>query len=186
MTIVIDRQNSLTAVVQGAIAWGSGKVELRSMRSPCHFGLSTMNPVDFPLPISSCLGPAFQNDPIYWLVKKGDRLRTDVMIQGVGTLIHREGESYMKVINIFSSGSNDPPTRVSERGPSKISTLAIDISSINLSDCERGEGGGPCAWKVNYMITARLGDTDGTIHFDIYWDKTHLVNWKFKPGFIRY
>ncbi|KAJ5735905.1 uncharacterized protein N7483_001030 [Penicillium malachiteum] len=136
MTIITDRQNALTAVVQGAIAWGSGKVELQSMRSPCHFGFSTVNPVDFSLPINSCLGSAFQNGSIDWLVKK-------------------------------------------------ISTLAIDISGIDFSHSERCEGGGPSAWKVNYMISACLGDTNGTIHFDVYWERIHLMNWKFKPGFIR-
>ncbi|KAJ5712959.1 uncharacterized protein N7483_010140 [Penicillium malachiteum] len=91
----------------------------------------------------------------------------------------------MKVINIFSSGRADPPTGLSERGSSKISTLAIDISGIDFSHCERYEGG-PSAWKVIYIITAYLGDTNGTIHFDVYWESMHLMNWKFKPGFIRY
>ncbi|KAJ5712960.1 actin-like ATPase domain-containing protein [Penicillium malachiteum] len=70
MAIITDRQNALTAVVQGAIAWGSGKVELRSMRSPCHFGFSTVNLVDSSLPRSLRLGSTFQNDSINWLVKK--------------------------------------------------------------------------------------------------------------------
>ncbi|KAJ5729554.1 uncharacterized protein N7483_004062 [Penicillium malachiteum] len=73
MTIITDAKIlfiRLTAVAQGAIAWGSGKVELRSMLSPCHFGFSTVSPVNLPLPISSHSGSAFQNGPIDWLMKK--------------------------------------------------------------------------------------------------------------------
>ncbi|KAJ5721019.1 actin-like ATPase domain-containing protein [Penicillium malachiteum] len=114
--IIVDRQHALTSVVRGAIAWGSGNVNLRSLRSPCHFGFATVNPLGLVLQENISLMNAtpdfgFQNGPINWIVKKGDRLRLNARIELGGTLIHQEGDFPIKVIDIFNSGRDDPPPR---------------------------------------------------------------------------
>ncbi|KAJ6008084.1 actin-like ATPase domain-containing protein [Penicillium herquei] len=191
MTIIVDGQYALTAVVRGAIAWGSGKIELRIMRSPCHFGFANVNPVRLASQpnvslMNATSSVAFQNVEINWIVKKGQRFRMDEKIQAGYFFIHQEGDFNTKVIDILSSRRNNLPTTVSERGSSKIGTLPVDISGIDFSHCVRSDDGGRSAWQVNYMISAHLGDTDGTIHFDVYWEGNLLIKWEFKPGFIRY
>ncbi|KAJ5701815.1 actin-like ATPase domain-containing protein [Penicillium malachiteum] len=116
----------------------------------------------------------------------GHRLQVDQKVYAEGFWTHQEGDSLIKVINIFNSGTEVPPVAVGELRPSNISTLAIDISVINLSHCEYCTESPRPYWKVNYKLSVHLGDSNGTIHFDVYWGRTRLIEWEFKPGFIRY
>ncbi|KAJ5627461.1 hypothetical protein N7528_004888 [Penicillium herquei] len=189
--VLVETQDALTAVVQGATAWGSEKAQLQSMRSPCNFGFASVNPVGFAsqsntfhMNMSSSLD--VQNDPITWIVAKGDCLQMNQAVRCKGHWIHQEGDSTTKVINIFYSGKNDRPATVNERGPPIINTLVIDISMVTLSLCEYNtRSARPCR-KVDYTISVHLGDSNGTIHFDVYWASVQLAKWEFKPGFIRY
>ncbi|KAJ5094226.1 actin-like ATPase domain-containing protein [Penicillium angulare] len=190
--VIRNKKHALTAVTRGAVLWGLEKFQQQSMFSPCHYGLRRFLPTDEAFNPRRSLVPADFNlggstGPIEWMVKKGDHLRLNEPIQCHGLLLHGQGDSFIKTIDVHSSGSDRPPINIGKRVKSlagTIHTMVLDLSMIDLNGCQISEQGGRYMHLIQCTFYVQLGKSNGTLFFDAVCQNHHLAHWEMKAGII--
>ncbi|RHZ65659.1 Hsp70 family protein [Aspergillus thermomutatus] len=97
---------------------------------------------------------------VSWVLSKGERYAQNHTVTQDLVVIHRSGDSLIKITNLYGCNDMTPPERVDHPGVYLIAQIMCDFASVNLAQFQHQLTSGKMEYCLEYSIQITFGAQD--------------------------